>query len=373
MKTRVIFGGSFDPVTKAHVDMTKKLAERFDEVIVVPAYVSPFKPDGAELSGNERLDMLKAELDGIKNVFISDTELLSQGASYSYLTAQKLSENGVRLYFAIGSDGLSLLDKWARPDLLKKLVTFYVVERPYFTIDERELEKARSLYDVEIAPFVGEEGSSALLKAAVAFNRASEIVPRRTAELIEEKKLYRDYCYVTEKFELFKMKESRREHTYRVAKSAIILAKKANVAVDKAVKAALMHDVAKYLSEEELSSLGVTDFGRELPASCRHQITGAQLAEIVYGERDDDILAAIRTHTTGAEEMSTLQKIIFAADYIEDGRDFDEIARIREITYFDLEKGMAAILENTINYLSKNGMKIASVTKKLYEKYRSEE
>ncbi len=372
MKTRVIFGGSFDPVTNAHIDMAKKLAERFDEVVVVPTYISPFKKGGASLDGEERLALLKSELDGIKNLTVSDIELSVTSPSYSYITAQKLSEEGVKLYFAIGSDGLDTLDKWVRPDILAKTVTFYIVDRPYFKIDERALKRAREIYDIEIANFLGKEGSSALLKAAVAFSKEAEVVPSGVAKIIREKGLYRDYCYITERYDELKLKASRVEHIYRVCKMAIILAKKAKVSTDKAIKAALMHDITKYLTDSELLTLGVTDFGENLPTTCRHQITGAQIAKIVFGETDEEILSAISAHTTGKENMTALDKIIFAADYIEEGRDFNGVEKIRKITLENLDEGIKAIVINTVKYLENNGMEIASITKKLYDSYRSE-
>lgn len=48
-----------------------------------------------------------------------------------------------------------------------------------------------------------------------------------------------------------------------------------------------------------------------------HGFLGAKLAEKLYEIKDIDILNAISYHTTGRENMSTLEKIIFLADYIE--------------------------------------------------------
>ena len=371
MKTRVIFGGSFDPFTKAHLDMVQKLSTHFDEVIVVPSYVSPFKPNGASLSGEERLSLVKAETQQYKNVTVSNCELTAQGTSYSYITAEKFVENDVKLYFAIGSDGLSTLDKWANPDgRLQKAVTFFVVMRPYFPISDDDLSRARKTFDVEVAPFIGEEGSSTLLKVAVAFSKECEVVPSQVAKVINEKGLYGDYKYITDRYDEFKITPRRKEHIYSTAKSAILLAKLNGANTEKAVKSALMHDISKYLSEEDILGYGITEKAEFLPKSCRHQITGALLAQKVYGENDKEILDAIKTHTTGAEEMTLLQKIVFCADYIEDGRNFARIQEIRALTYNDLEKGMEAILKNTVEYLEKSGEEISPITKRVYDEIR---
>ena len=311
---RAILGGSFDPPTVAHFKLGERLSEIFDEVIVVPAFISPFKSGGAELNGDERLKLVQELFKPYKNIVVSDFELKAGGTSYSYMTAEHFFNETDELYFVIGSDGLDSLDRWKRIDVLKKMVTFYIVERPYFAIKQTDLNYARTFLNVEIAPFVGEEGSSSLLKAAVAFDRQREVVPEIIADYIEKHGLYRDYAYITAKYPEFKLKRSRIEHIYRTTKAAIILAKINGVDPDKAIRASLLHDIAKYLSEPDLKDYGI-ECGKEvynLPESCRHQLTGAAVAQVCFNEAPD-IVAAIATHTTGAENMSTLQKIIFAA------------------------------------------------------------
>ena len=366
---RVIFGGSFDPPTLAHYDMGVKLSGYFDETIVVPAFISPFKNGGAELCGDERLELLKRLFADNDKIIVSDTELEAGGTSYSYMTAEKFYNPQDKLYIAIGSDGLASLDKWARTDILSKIATFYVVERPYFKVKQSELDRAREILKVEVAPFIGKEGSSSLLRVAVAFGKANEVVPPLVADYIESRGLYRDYDYIVSRYPEFDMKKSRAEHIYRTTKAAILLAKLNGVSTDKAIKAALYHDIGKYVTREKLETLGIewTDEIEDLPESCRHQLTGAAIAEQCFGETDPDILAAIATHTTGSLSMSTLQKIVFAADYIEEGRDFDGLDEIRAITYDNLDNGVIEILKNTISYLERAGQSIAPVTKRAYE------
>ena len=55
MKRTALFGGSFDPLTKAHLAVVEKLSERFDEVIVMPSKISPFKQDLVAVDGKIRL------------------------------------------------------------------------------------------------------------------------------------------------------------------------------------------------------------------------------------------------------------------------------------------------------------------------------
>lgn len=361
---RVIFGGSFDPITRAHCDMCEKLAKAFDEVVVVPAYISPFKIGEMELCSDERLLLVRKAFEGMKNVVVSDCEIKAEGTSYSYLTAREFSREGDELYFAIGSDVLGGVRGWSHPEELSKTVAFYVVERPFFPIKAEELDEARKVYKVEVAPYSGKEGSSSLLKVAVAFDRASEVVPEFVAEYMAERGLYRDYRYIVDRYAEFKLKPSRIEHTYRVAKAAIILAKLYGANVNKTITAALLHDIAKYLSPEDLARYGAEedDETLALPAPVRHQRSGAAIAGKAFGVTDEDVLAAIATHTTGDEGMSVYQKIVFTADYIEEGRSFDGLDEIREIAARDLDECVIKILENTIKHLKSTGASIEKRT-----------
>ena len=374
MMKRVIYGGSFDPFTRAHFSVIKELSKRFDEVIVVPAFISPFKVGKMDLSGAERVALIVHETAPLKNVIVSDCELRSKETSYSYLTVEKYYRDGEKLYFALGSDGLKTLNKWRNPQVLAKKCTFYLIERPYYAIDEKDLEKQREIYDIEIADFIGEQGSSSLLKVAVAFNRAGEIVSEYAMQFIKKRNLYSQYCYITNHYDEFMLTPNRREHIYRTAKCAIILASKAGVDTEKTVKAVLLHDIAKYLDEKDLARYGIemNEVAKSLPDSCVHQETGAQVAQIVFGEKDEEVLDAIRTHTTGCENMSTLQKIVYCADYIEDGRDFDGVVQIRQSVYDDLNEGTLKVMENTIKYLTSTGKECSGETIKAYEYLKKE-
>ena len=371
---RAIFGGSFDPLTLAHYDLAIKLTEHFDEVIVVPAYVSPFKIGEMDLSGEERLELLKRAFAPYPSITVSDCEIKGEGTSYSYITAEKFYHEEDQLYFVIGSDCLFALDKWARPDRLKKTVTFLVVKRPYYPIKQEDLDRARKIFKVEIASFDGKEGSSSLLRVAVAFGKQREVVPETVADYIEQKGLYRDYRYITERYDEFGIKPSRAEHIYRTANSAILLAKLNGANTEKVVRAALLHDIAKYMDEQSLEKYGVEydEAVTSLPPACRHQITGARLALKAYGETDSDVISAIESHTTGAKKMNIYQKIIFSADYIEEGRSFDGVEKIRALTYENLDDGITAIFENTIKYFALKGEELAPVTIEAYEYHKKE-
>lgn len=54
----------------------------------------------------------------------------------------------------------------------------------------------------------------------------------------------------------------------------------------------------------------------------------------------------------GRQKHDSFAKIVFAADYIEEGRDFDGLDRIRQAVYDDIDKGIKLIYENTIAFFA---------------------
>ena len=98
-----------------------------------------------------------------------------------------------------------------------------------------------------------------------------------------------------------------------------------------------------------------------------HQFTGAYAAENTFGIKNRDILNAIKYHTTGRENMSDLEKLIFLADLLEAARDFPGIGALRNLFERDLNGCLAAALEHQINYLKSSGAQICRLTERARE------
>lgn len=149
---------------------------------------------------------------------------------------------------------------------------------------------------------------------------------------------------------------NRFNHSLRVMDVSIQLANIYNCSTDKAAIAGLLHDCGKFLDRINLLKM-VDDFGIILDSVMKnnnelaHSVLGAVLAEKEYGIHDTDVLNAIRFHTTGRENMSLLEKIIYIADLIEPGRNFEGVERIRELAYKDLDMCLLYSLDNTLRYV----------------------
>jgi len=184
------------------------------------------------------------------------------------------------------------------------------------------------------------------------------------------KEIYREKLKTT-------LKERRYKHTLGVAETAVKMAEKFGCDKVKAETAALLHDCAKYMSSDTILNK-CTEFGIPITDSERnnphllHAKLGAYYAEKEYGVEDQEILEAIRNHTTGRAEMTLLEKIIFTADYIEPGRkDIEKLDFIRKTAYENLDKAVFLILKNTIKYLKSWNAEIDKPTLEAYNYYRN--
>lgn len=176
------------------------------------------------------------------------------------------------------------------------------------------------------------------------------------------------------------IKEKRVIHTLGVVGVAKELARIYNVNEDDAAMAALLHDCAKYYSENDKIKLCKKDKIKlnkiELSnPELLHAKAGAVLAREKYGVTSNEIYTAIFYHTTGRANMSTLEKIIYIADYIEPGRTHsDKLPMYRELAKTDLDKTVALILDETVKYLDmRENNKVKSIeptTKEAYEYYK---
>ena len=82
-----------------------------------------------------------------------------------------------------------------------------------------------------------------------------------------------------------------------------------------------------------------------------HGVVGAEIIKDELKITDDTILNAVRHHTVGAPQMSTLDQIVYVADFIEAGRDFPGVSEAREIAAKDLTAAVSFETKHTLLYL----------------------
>lgn len=162
------------------------------------------------------------------------------------------------------------------------------------------------------------------------------------------------------------MPERRWLHTAGVMETSAQLARKFDVDVEKADLAALWHDVAKYWPIERQREIVIREkLGEDLleySDQLLHSHVGAYVAQREFGIDDEEVLDAIRYHTSGRRSMTALDKVICLADYIEPGRDFPGVEHIRELATRSLEEALIAAFDSTIKFLISKGEKIYPLT-----------
>lgn len=155
------------------------------------------------------------------------------------------------------------------------------------------------------------------------------------------------------------LKESRVNHVLGCAQTAVELAALWGADTQDAYRAGMLHDVTKALDGQlqltlcEKLGILIDEFAQKNPKTL-HATTGAAVAKTVFGE-NEAVQAAIRSHTTGCGGMSTLQKIIYIADYMEPNRDFDGVQELRRLAETDLDKALKKGLDMSIAVLHQQG------------------
>lgn len=170
--------------------------------------------------------------------------------------------------------------------------------------------------------------------------------------------------------------EERYEHTIGVMYTCASLAMAHEYEIEDAQVAGLLHDCAKCIPNKkklklcEKYKLEVSDFEKTHPFLL-HAKLGASIAKDKYDITDSKILSAITYHTTGKENMTKLEQIVYIADYIEPLRNkAPRLDVIRKIAFQNLDECMYEILKDTLAYLEENPKDIDVTTKDAYRFYK---
>lgn len=168
----------------------------------------------------------------------------------------------------------------------------------------------------------------------------------------------------------------RYEHSLAVAKVAVFLNEHLNLGLDseKVYLTGILHDYAKFESFDNFKKISEKyDLDSKLLKESHklyHAFFGPLFVKDELGIDDFEILNAIRYHTTGKENMSTLEELIFLADYIEENRIGEIYENVRKVAYTDLKKAVALELKQLVDYLSSQGKDIYIDTLNAYNYYK---
>ena len=138
------------------------------------------------------------------------------------------------------------------------------------------------------------------------------------------------------------MSDYRYRHTLSVVSECRSLAKLFDIDEKKLVIAAYLHDITKEMPENEQILLCekagiILDESTLNSPKTLHAFSAPVFIEKNFPEfADEEVLNAVKYHTTGRADMSLIEKLLYLADYIEPTRKFDDCKKIRDYFYKDL-------------------------------------
>ncbi|HEX3742556.1 MAG TPA: nicotinate-nucleotide adenylyltransferase [Bryobacteraceae bacterium] len=183
-----IFGGTFDPIHRAHLAIAREAVERcgLDRVLLVPAANPPHKSTLTHAPYEDRVRMAEIACHGIDRVEVSRLEE-GTTCSYSIDTIEKVRAAltaGDQLLFVIGADAFAEIRTWHRWRDVAQAVVFVIVSRPgavYYVPEGAQVVRLDRL-DLAI--------SSSDIRRQLAAGRRPQEVPAPVMEYIEAHRLY---------------------------------------------------------------------------------------------------------------------------------------------------------------------------------------
>ena len=366
----VIFGGSFNPPHKGHLNAAMAAAKqlRADRFLIIPDYLPPHKELSADAPEPEqRLELCKLCFAGVPGAEVSDLELRRGGKSFTSDTLRQLKEEhpDAELTLLVGSDMLRTLDTWHEADYILKTARIFAFSRAKGD-KEPIREAAKSLKTrfgarIEILELKTLPAASTDIRRALRFRGGTGLLTDEVYAYIVKHRLYgvrvnfrwlRNRGYAM-------LKPRRVAHVRGCEAEARRLAERWNADPDKAAEAAILHDCTKKEELDEQLRLCekygiIPDEVERVNGKLLHAKTGAAVAEREFGMRPD-VVSAIRWHTTGKPGMTLLEKIMYMADYIEPNREFEGVGKLRELAYADLDRALLLGFEMSIAEVASYG------------------
>lgn len=343
-----VMGGTFNPIHNAHIAIAKEACAAFslDKVLLMVANDPPHKHVQENLSPAIRFEMTKCAADGPTGMEASDLEIVRAGTSYMADTLEALQTlyPDAALYLIVGGDMLSDLPNWRRAADILRLAQ--IVGAPRAGMKQRAHEDATYLskrfdarvhvLDIDVPPI-----SSTMVRQCIYdAEPISDYVPLAVELFIYEEGLYLPEAIRTMHAQCrARLKESRFSHVVGVWRTAAALAQRYGVDADKTRTAAILHDYGRSMTQDALL----------------HAVMGAELAKNEMGVQDEDVLSAIRYHTTLRAGASRLEQLIYVADMIEPGRDFRGVERLRDAAQSDLLLAAYRSVQYTVEYVRAAG------------------
>ena len=389
-----IYGGTFNPPHVGHMRAAQCALERLqlDKLYLIPDRIAPHKilPEGSA-SAEQRLEMVRMSAEALQDarVEVSDLELRREGPSYSYITVGQIRQMhpSAQIFLLMGTDMFLSFLTWRNAQLIWEEATLAVFcrgERNEMQAIARQREAMIAVgARVELIDNPVVSISSTDLRTMLLLRCAGPYLMPGVEAYIREKGLYRTNRNLQglsdaqlEEVAVSLLKPERVNHVLGCRDTAVAMARVWGVDETDAARAGLLHDVTKALSGtlqltfcREYGML-TDDFSQRNP-KILHALTGAMVARHIFGEKEA-VVQAIRWHTTGRPNMTTLEKIIYVADYMEPNRDFPGVEELRRLAFTDLDGALRLGLTMTLDMLKSKGGEICADSQAALEFYEKQ-
>ena len=358
------YGGAFDPFHIEHKNSLLQVYKELnlDKIVVYPSFLPPHK----SCIGNfdDRLATVEVGTSDMPFVIIDDIEKVRDKVNPTCEVLPLLKDKypADDHYLIIGGDSMLNFYRWIRPDLIAKECKIAVIRREGIDLKDNVINAKNSFNaDITVVNYVGKNVSSSITKAEIMLGNQPLAIEEKVYNLIRERKMYGDFEAIVNKLKTT-IPEKTFLHSCRTVKYAL----KLNVAIGldykKVFLSALLHDCAKHLHQDIPS----------VPQAVEHQYIGATVAKHEYGIVDSEILDAIRYHSTGKPNMTTLGKLIYCADMLEEGRNYPGVEDLRAIIEKDFNVGFLTCVKSSLNRLLIDCKEIDPLTKQCHTYYNNE-
>lgn len=295
------FGGSFDPIHLGHLEAAKHALKscELDEVWFIPTLDNPLKKTVLS-SYNQRVKMIHLTIQDEQQLACCEIEKNLPTPSYTIQTVRALKENYPEddFYWIIGDDLVDQLPRWKAIDELLEEMTFIVLSRT-----EKEFQDSRFIY---LKDFHFDSSSTQVR------NGNFKNLDAKVRQFIFESGLY------LENIVKEKCSEYRYKHSVSVAELACEIGQHHSIEPWKVYFAALLHDICKDFSMEELNRWTKAETLENLGGKkyLFHAYAAANWLKENLVMEDSMILKAIESHVEGTDE-SVLGLILYIADKLD--------------------------------------------------------
>ncbi|WP_295157475.1 bis(5'-nucleosyl)-tetraphosphatase (symmetrical) YqeK [uncultured Brachyspira sp.] len=162
----------------------------------------------------------------------------------------------------------------------------------------------------------------------------------------------------------------REKHILSARELSIEIAEKYNIDTQKASIAALCHDLGKRYKDDDMRKIifenDNIEYPKHITGALLHSRVSSIIAEKEFNITDKEILNAVESHTVGHADMSMLEKIIYAADYLEPSRKLETADKIREKIFIDFDNAFLEVVLESITFVLRKNQYLSDKTIELY-------